>query len=244
MATPTSVEDQAHKVQQETRKVVRRALPPAIVALSVLAAVVFAYLAVDLSMSPERGVVVDDPTISNYLMHHPEGLLTNVWLGITLIGNGVPLILITLAFVVYLIRDHHVQMAIALILTAGTGEAVNEILKLLFHRARPAWVPALVHPAGYSFPSGHSMGSMIVYGFMIYALLTTQQGRWRYWVSAGLAVLIALIATSRVVLGAHWLTDVIGGLAAGLVWLVICISVADWAGARSWYPRWLHRRKT
>ncbi len=235
--------DTTQAVSAETAKVVRRVLPPAVLVATFVALVVFAFLSVDLSLRPEGSVVADDQTISNYLMRHPDLALLNFWLAITLLGNGVPIVVLTAAADAFLALRRRFTLAVALLLTAATGQAMNEILKAIFRRGRPVWTPAFVHPAGYSFPSGHAMGSMIIYGFMIYAVMSMPElGRWRYLISAALAGLIALIAASRVVLGAHWLTDVVGGLAAGLVWLVLCIYVTSWLREHRPWRRFYRRR--
>lgn len=88
---------------------------------------------------------------------------------------------------------------------------LNEAAKLLFHRARPAVEWALGDEHTYSFPSGHALFSVVLYGTL--AVLYRRGG----WVAAVLAL---LIGASRVVLGEHWPTDVLAGWAAGLVWVL------------------------
>jgi undecaprenyl-diphosphatase len=74
----------------------------------------------------------------------------------------------------------------------------------------------------YSFPSGHAMISMVVYGAIGY-LLVKQLGKWRIAIASGTLLLITSIGLSRLYLGVHWPTDVVAGYAAGIVWLMTCI---------------------
>ena len=83
-------------------------------------------------------------------------------------------------------------------------------------------------PSGWSFPSGHAMGSFVTYGFLAYLLTRVPRVDVpRRTAVAVLAVLVLLIGFSRIYLGAHYLSDVIGGYAAAAVWLTFCILVTD-----------------
>ncbi|KGP92206.1 hypothetical protein N780_01190 [Pontibacillus chungwhensis BH030062] len=100
---------------------------------------------------------------------------------------------------------------------------LTKVLKLLFERQRPE-VLQQYDGTGFSFPSGHSTGSMVFYGFMIYMVSTT---RWkksiRYVLNTILGLLIFLIGFSRVYLGVHFPTDILAGFAFGISWLFVCI---------------------
>jgi Membrane-associated phospholipid phosphatase len=114
--------------------------------------------------------------------------------------------------------------AVALI---GAGE-LNVILKGIFRRLRPQLPDPWVTPSGWSFPSGHAMGSFVTYGFLAYLLTRVPRADFpRRTAVAVLAVLVLLIGFSRIYLGAHYLSDVIGGYAAAAVWLTFCILVTD-----------------
>jgi membrane-associated phospholipid phosphatase len=107
------------------------------------------------------------------------------------------------------------------------GEWFNQGLKDYIKRDRPPFHEA-VHASGYSFPSGHTMGSLIAYGMLAYLLvLSLPTRRLRMTVVGLLAVLVLLIGFSRMFLGAHWFSDVVGGLAAGGFWLALCISAIE-----------------
>jgi membrane-associated phospholipid phosphatase len=77
----------------------------------------------------------------------------------------------------------------------------------------------------WSFPSGHSSGALMIYGMLAYLLARAIPSRWIHdAIAVAAAFLIALIGLSRMYLGVHYFSDVIGGYAAGIVWLAACIS--------------------
>ncbi|MBI3661145.1 phosphatase PAP2 family protein [Candidatus Acetothermia bacterium] len=106
---------------------------------------------------------------------------------------------------------------LSLLVAAGLLTLVlREGLKLLFHRARPGLWQTSVHEDSYSFPSGHALGSVIAYGVLVYlAGRAFPQWRWALW--SIYVMLVALIGYSRLYLGVHWPTDVLGGWVIGAV---------------------------
>ncbi len=107
---------------------------------------------------------------------------------------------------------------------AGAG-LLDAVLKQAFHRPRPTWNAPFVTAHGWSFPSGHAMGSLVAYGVLAYVVvLVLRRTRSRIAVVASAALLVLLIGCSRLYLGVHYFSDVIGGYAAGAVWLSACIS--------------------
>ena len=105
--------------------------------------------------------------------------------------------------------------------TTGVGALLNIVLKSFFARARPELAEALRHASGYSFPSGHAMGSTIVFGTLAYlAMRILPSWRWRAAALAFAVSMILAIASSRIYLGVHWISDVGAGIAAGVIWVV------------------------
>jgi membrane-associated phospholipid phosphatase len=101
---------------------------------------------------------------------------------------------------------------------------LNNALKLFFAKTRPELWPRLITETTFSFPSGHALGSLVLYGFLAY-LLANYFPKFSYLIYGGSAVLIASIGMSRLYLGVHWPTDVIAGYGVGFLWLVICITM-------------------
>lgn len=108
-----------------------------------------------------------------------------------------------------------------LLVTTGLGGLLNLQLKALFARARPELAEALRDAHGYSFPSGHAMGSAVTFGALAYLALRVLP-RWRQR-SAAIAfacTMILAISASRIYLGVHWISDVGAGICAGVIWVV------------------------
>jgi membrane-associated phospholipid phosphatase len=107
---------------------------------------------------------------------------------------------------------------------AGAG-LLDAALKVFFERPRPHFTDPAIHEATLSFPSGHSMGSVVGYGLLAYVVVLALRRRWQQLlVISGLAALVVLIGFSRVYLGAHYLSDVLGGFTVGGFWLAVCIT--------------------
>jgi undecaprenyl-diphosphatase len=124
---------------------------------------------------------------------------------------------------ILLVRRQWWRMLELVVASAGGGLLVL-VLKGLFQRARP--VETLVDAHGFSFPSGHAFGSTVFFGMLVRLAWSSTMplfGRISATLLCALAVL--LICTSRVYLGVHWLTDVMGGVTAGLTWLIACLII-------------------
>lgn len=147
------------------------------------------------------------------------------WLmhGASIIGGTVVVTLICLILGAIFWGQKQRVYFTALAITAIGGTGLNLLIKQLFNRQRPKlWKLVAGEPHTSSFPSGHAMLSLVIYGFIAY-LLARHFRRWRWWIVSLIIVLIALIGFSRVYLGIHWPTDIVAGQAAGLTWLMACL---------------------
>jgi undecaprenyl-diphosphatase len=130
-----------------------------------------------------------------------------------------------------LYRRRRLLEAALLPLVLGGAELLNLVLKLSFHRPRPE--VAFVHLDTYSFPSGHAMISTAAYGALAYlAWSRLRKRRARIALVAGTAVFVGLICFSRLYLGVHYLSDVLGGAAGGAFWLAVSIALQTVYGER------------
>ncbi len=112
--------------------------------------------------------------------------------------------------------------------SVGGGILLNLLLKNIFLRQRPDFPNAFYHESGYSFPSGHAMMSVLFYGMTAYLLITSiKSWKWKISLGMGTFALILLIGLSRMALGVHYLTDVLGGWSAGSTWLIACIMILE-----------------
>ena len=110
------------------------------------------------------------------------------------------------------------------------GMLLNFILKLVFRRARPVFENPLVNIATYSFPSGHTVAATVFYGALTaYLLGRVASTGARIAILATATALVALVGLSRIYLGAHYLSDVVGAMLEGLAWLSLCLTAAAMA---------------
>ncbi|NQE90371.1 phosphatase PAP2 family protein [Nocardia terpenica] len=125
--------------------------------------------------------------------------------------------------------------------TAGAGVLVVGV-KHVVGRSRPPVVDHLVVETNQSFPSGHSLGSIVVIGVLA-ALLVLWAGRTavRVAVVAVAAIFVAAVGISRLYLGVHWPTDILGGWSLGGLWLVLCL--VAWRPVQGVVAARLARRK-
>jgi len=131
-------------------------------------------------------------------------------------GVGATLFIVAIVLLV----THRYRWLIYLAVTAGGGALLNLELKHHFARTRPDVAEMLRRAHGFSFPSGHAMGSTVAYGALAYLAMRALTS-WR-WKSAALAfavTFVAAVAASRVYLGVHWISDVGAGITAGTVWV-------------------------
>ena len=106
-----------------------------------------------------------------------------------------------------------------LAVTTLLGGAVDTVVKVVVDRPRPDLDDPVAHAFGKSFPSGHAMTSTVCYGVLLLAFLPLLPRRSRPFAMAGATLLVVAIGVSRLALGVHYLTDVLGGFVLGLAWL-------------------------
>jgi undecaprenyl-diphosphatase len=113
---------------------------------------------------------------------------------------------------------------VTLVVAVPGGMLLNELVKVLVHRQRPFLHGWFVDWSGYSFASGHTIGATLLYGQLALFILPALKARhWRTLTVSSAAFLIALVGFSRIALGAHYLTDVLGGIFFGIFWLTFCL---------------------
>jgi membrane-associated phospholipid phosphatase len=196
----------------------------------------FADIAEDMSRSAATRAL--DKSITSWFVIHATPLRTAIARVVTFFGSVGFVSFASIAIAVVLAVRKSFYRLLALVLAAGGGALLNIALKHLFHRQRPVLENPLVTLASYGFPSGHTMGATIFYGVL--ALIVTYWMRsWSHRVLTGwlAALVITLIGTSRIYLGAHYFTDVIGAVAVGLAWLAF-----SWTGVET-LRRWRGRSR-
>jgi undecaprenyl-diphosphatase len=182
---------------------------------------------------PERSKMVQvDTLIGRWLEAHGTEPGETILSWVTNFGAPI-LVALVVAAVVYLAWRREWRPAIALALTSAGGVVLSNVLKVVFHRGRPATVVEFIPHPSWSFPSGHALNSVVSYGFLTLLLLDRiHDGRKQLAVVLAAAVMIIAIGFSRLYLGVHYLSDVTGGWIAGAAWLLVCVSAYRLAPGR------------
>jgi undecaprenyl-diphosphatase len=165
-------------------------------------------------------LVQTDAQIHDWSVTERSPGATTFFTVMTIIGGPVSVALIVAIVAATLAILRRWSWLIYLAVTAGGGGLLNLELKRYFARARPAVAEMLRRANGYSFPSGHAMGSAVAFGALAYlAFRAIRSWPAKTAVMAFLYTLITAIALSRVYLGVHWISDVLAGVTAGTVWV-------------------------
>jgi undecaprenyl-diphosphatase len=112
------------------------------------------------------------------------------------------------------------RLALYLVVTAIGGGLVDSAVKMIVNRPRPELDHPIASAFGKSFPSGHSMSSTVTYGALLLVFLPAVPKAWRWLAFTGTTLLVLAIGLSRLMLGVHFVSDVLGGYALGLAWLL------------------------
>lgn len=166
------------------------------------------------------GVQRADEAVLRWFAARRSPLLSEAMTQVTTLGDGIVLVMLVAIVSVFLWLTGHRWSVYVLVLGVVGGSAVNTALKSAFGRPRPDVVEWIGSPLTQSFPSGHAMAALIAYGSVAYLvgrLEPTRRLKRATWTIA--ALMIVAIGTSRVYLGVHYPSDVLGGFVAGLAWL-------------------------
>lgn len=180
------------------------------------------------NLGPTTAQVALDQRVTNWFHAHARAQLTVVARAITFCGSVGFVAAVSLACAVYFAARRAWNRFIALLATVLGGSLLNILLKHFFHRHRPVLENPLVTLSSFGFPSGHTMGATLLYGLLaLIALRFVKRAGTRIALVTGAIVLIALIGLTRIYLGAHFLSDVLGAIAIGVAWLALCWTAAE-----------------
>jgi undecaprenyl-diphosphatase len=198
--------------------VVRRTLAPLAVVTAAAFAFVLLLILVRLNWAPLESADHNAAARLNGLISGRPALVSVIkavtWLG----SSGVLWTLIGMAVVLLAIRRRW-RLAIYLLVTGAGALTLDPVIKALVGRLRPVVAHPVAYGNGYSFPSGHALGSIVCYGALFLVFLPATRGTWRRVFIAVIVTLIAAIGLSRLLLGVHYLSDVLGAWALGITWL-------------------------
>ena len=168
-----------------------------------------------------KGDIIGYKIISTFLI---SDFVTPIAKVITNLGSAVFLIALTIILII-VIKNKKIGLSIFLNLSFVT--ILNQLLKRILQRPRPNEF-RIIEETGYSFPSGHSMVSMAFYGYLIYLIYKYIKNKYIKWISIiALSILICFIGISRIYLGVHYTSDVLGGFLLSISYLIIYVSVVN-----------------
>jgi len=165
-----------------------------------------------------------DTKVITFVQGLESDSLTKILKVFTWIGGQIPVIVILLATLIFLyVVLHHRSELVFLIAVVSGSALLNILLKQIFRRDRPS-LYRLIEETGFSFPSGHSMAAFTLYGaivFLVWKHIPYVLGR--IAVIVGGTCLILMIGISRIYLGVHYPSDVLGGYLISACWLTASI---------------------
>ena len=185
--------------------------------------IAFGYIATAIS---NESIAHFDTSIIEYIQGLEAPWLTTMMIGFTWGGSAffiMPLALI--AFLYFYFVKHRKHQATLFIVVIFLTPILNFLLKVYFKRDRPE-IYRIMDANGFSFPSGHTMMAFSAYAIVAYSISRNMQTAWtRLLLFLIAAFMISMIGISRIYLGVHYPSDVVGGIAASALWVTVAISV-------------------
>ena len=168
-----------------------------------------------------NGDIIGYKLVSTYII---SDFATPIAEYITNFGGAIFLIILSVVLCI-LVKNKKIGLSIFMNLVIIS--VLNQLIKKILQRPRPTEF-RIIEETGYSFPSGHSMVSMAFYGYLIYLIYKYVKNKYVKWISITLlGILICLIGISRIYLGVHYTSDVLGGFLISISYLIIYINIVN-----------------
>lgn len=217
-----------HKLTTFWRRKVNRKIASLITTVSItglVSCLLIIYVLAQLSEEVlEKEAFAFDKTILLWIHSFANPTLDRIMLFITSLGDPNTVVVIATISLALLLWRRYYQEAKTFAIDCIGGVVLSYGLKLVFGKTRPDLWQSPITETSYSYPSGHALGSTILYGFLAYIVATRYpQFSWLIYTLAGL--LIFAVGLSRLYLGVHWPTDIIGGYCIGFLWVMFCITM-------------------
>jgi membrane-associated phospholipid phosphatase len=165
-----------------------------------------------------------DHLVAGWFHLHLAQPFIDLMLGFSALASPIWVATLTCGALLFSVLKRWWYASLAVILTIPAGTLLGEGIKVLVHRERPFHESPFLDLTGYSFPSGHTISATLLYGLLaVFAILLFKSLRWRVTAAISALLMVFLVGLSRIALGAHYLTDVLGAIVAGIVWLTICL---------------------
>jgi undecaprenyl-diphosphatase len=172
----------------------------------------------------EKEAFTFDKSFLLWLHQFSHPTLDQIMLKITQLGNPNVVIIVTVITLILLVWKCYYQEAKFFLLTCLGSGILTTSMKLFFAKSRPQLWTHLISETSFSFPSGHALGSVVLYGFITYLLSNFYPKFSQLIYFLGL-IIVLLIGLSRLYLGVHWPTDIMAGYGVGFLWLMLCITL-------------------
>lgn len=170
----------------------------------------------------DKDILQIDSIVTTFIYSFRSPVLNHVMMFFTSLGSGLALISLSLITILYIgaIRKKDVAIYLGIL---SSGAILNIILKFLYQRPRPENFP-LIHENSLSFPSAHAMNSFVFFAALSYFIFReTNNKNVTLIISAISFTIVGLIGISRIYLGVHYPSDVLGGFIAGFLWFISAI---------------------
>jgi membrane-associated phospholipid phosphatase len=179
-----------------------------------------------------EGWVRSDPGVMRFIVAHRVAWVTDLMKGVTRLGSVPVLLPVVVALGGYmLVMKRDWRPGVLLVVALAGANAGYDVVKPLVARERPPAPLHLTAVSGLSFPSGHATAAIAVWGAVAVVLSSRRKPRLKavVWIAAGL--IATLVGFSRLYLGVHWWTDVVGGMGLGGAWLCLLVAIGVWTAA-------------
>lgn len=172
----------------------------------------------------KKEIINIDNIVYRYIVENIRNdRLTQVMKIITMFGSSIAIVLVSV-LTLFFVKTSKMKFLVCVNPLLAT--IINQVLKFVVARKRPTEF-FLIIEKGFSFPSGHSMVSVSLYGFIIYLIYTKIKSKKKYILISVLVILTILIMFSRIYLGVHYLSDVIAGCLISIAYLITYIKVIN-----------------
>jgi undecaprenyl-diphosphatase len=189
----------------------------------VIATIAFSSIAEDVARND--AIVQTDLAVATWLHGHVTPSLFALLMLVTNMHSPLGVTIMAVALAGYVAYRRWFYWLLALVVALPGGMLVNDLVKHLFHRERPHFDDPFLLLDTFSFPSGHVSGSTLFYGFVVALVMNRLPPNGsRVGIVVVAVMMVALVAISRMTLGVHYLSDVIGAFCESLAWLAIALT--------------------
>jgi undecaprenyl-diphosphatase len=185
-------------------------------------------------LSLQHHTVTFDRRLMSWLTEATPGYASQLMSALTILGSGEVIVILTFIIFLALMLYKRFEYALMLLMVSIGGIALNFLLKILFQRERPSDMTVIemfgfsLEVASYSFPSGHTMRSVLLFSFLILFTLRYAGGKvMKVVLTLMLLCLISLIAISRILVDMHFPTDILAAVSISIFWFFACLGLTE-----------------